>query len=216
MKCLRQLTGREELAPFRARFGQFIDEWGFRCSGELMLTVPSFQERPAGSRPDAAGLCRCGRRVARRSGWAGKRQSGSWKRSASKRCCVGAGWRGICRGRERHSSSSDCSTGRSGRSSSASGLVSSRALLYSRCRQIVLAIGERLVRAGAFQQQSDGFFLTVQELDDLLSGQSMFPAQAAELVALRRAAHAQLSRQRPPDRFSIPAGEYWTSDDASC
>jgi pyruvate,water dikinase len=58
------------------------------------------------------------------------------------------------------------------------------------------------------------FFLTAPELDALLSGQSMFPAHTTDLVAQRRSAHAQLSRQRPPDTFSLPAGDYWRSNGA--
>src|SRR5207244_2653002 len=38
---------RAELAEFRAEFETFLELWGFRCSGELMLTVASFQEDPA-------------------------------------------------------------------------------------------------------------------------------------------------------------------------
>jgi pyruvate,water dikinase len=34
-------------ADFHAAFERYLDRWGFRCSGELMLTVASFQERPA-------------------------------------------------------------------------------------------------------------------------------------------------------------------------
>jgi pyruvate,water dikinase len=85
-----------------------------------------------------------------------------------------------------------------------------QALLYSRCRRIVLAIGDRLVEAGVFKQPEDVFYLTVQELDALLSGQSMFPGHTAALVALRRTAHAQLSRQQPPDTFSLATGSYWS------
>ena len=29
-----------------ARFEDYLDDWGFRCSAELMLTTPSFQEEP--------------------------------------------------------------------------------------------------------------------------------------------------------------------------
>ena len=33
-------------SEFNARFDAFLDSWGFRCSGELMLTMPTFQDEP--------------------------------------------------------------------------------------------------------------------------------------------------------------------------
>ena len=33
--------------PFARELDRYLDDWGFRCSGELMLTVKSFQEDPA-------------------------------------------------------------------------------------------------------------------------------------------------------------------------
>src|SRR6185503_15096263 len=34
-------------APFARAFDAYLRDWGFRCSAELMLTTPSFQENPA-------------------------------------------------------------------------------------------------------------------------------------------------------------------------
>jgi hypothetical protein len=34
------------LSEFSRAFDEYLEKWGFRCSGELMLTVPSFQENP--------------------------------------------------------------------------------------------------------------------------------------------------------------------------
>ena len=42
-----------------------------------------------------------------------------------------------------------------------------QALLYSRCRRIALAIGEKLLSAGFLERRDDVFFLTYQELDQL-------------------------------------------------
>ncbi|HND53558.1 MAG TPA: PEP/pyruvate-binding domain-containing protein, partial [Pirellulaceae bacterium] len=41
-----QLRTNPELAPLARLFDAWLDAWGFRCSGELLLTQPSFQERP--------------------------------------------------------------------------------------------------------------------------------------------------------------------------
>ena len=54
--------------PVRARSARastrYLDDWGFRCSAELMLTVPSFQEDPRRAHRSPEGLRRDGRRVA--------------------------------------------------------------------------------------------------------------------------------------------------------
>src|SRR5262249_15063160 len=44
---LAALESDPRYAEFRSAFQRFLDEWGFRCSEELMLTTPSFQEDPA-------------------------------------------------------------------------------------------------------------------------------------------------------------------------
>jgi pyruvate,water dikinase len=209
-EVLSQLARREEFAPFRDRFGQFIDEWGFRCSGELMLTVPGFQERPAAVVEilRAYVALECESPLERLSRQAAERELETqrvYQELRGRKFAWYLPWPGkkFVLKRLLHWTQRAIVLRERARLK--------QALLYSRCRRIVLAIGERLVRAGTFQRSDDVFFLTVQELDDLLSGQSMFPAHAAELVALRRSAHAQLSRQRPPDTFSIPVGEYWNS-----
>jgi pyruvate,water dikinase len=47
VRLAERLPGDPRFAAFNARFEDYLERWGFRCSGELMLTVPSFQERPA-------------------------------------------------------------------------------------------------------------------------------------------------------------------------
>jgi pyruvate,water dikinase len=212
-EVLGQLESGPDFAPFWAALGRYVEEWGFRCSGELMLTVPSFQERPVGliailrtyatledESPDEQLLrqqteCqRESRRVhqALRQRWLSRLLPWPRKSFVFARLLAWTQRAIVLRERARLK----------------------QALLYSRCRRIALAIGARLAAAGTLQQTDDVFFLTVQELDAHLSGQSMFPAQTAELVALRRAAHAELVRRRPPDTFAIPAGAYWRCEES--
>lgn len=212
-EVLRQLATCEEFSQFYARFCRFIDEWGFRCSGELMLTVPSFQERPEGvvevlwAYADMEGnspIERLKRQEAEREKETLrvrnelKRRSLAWFLPWPRKDLVFTrllNWTQRAIGlRER--------------------ARLKQALLYSRCRRIALAIGARLVEAGVFKQPEDVFYLTVQELDALLCGQSMFPAHTAALVTLRRSAHVQLSRQQPPDTFSLVAGAYWDPENS--
>ena len=44
---MARLSDDPRFAGFRAAFERYLEDWGFRCSEELMLTSPSFQENPA-------------------------------------------------------------------------------------------------------------------------------------------------------------------------
>jgi pyruvate,water dikinase len=89
-----------------------------------------------------------------------------------------------------------------------------QALLYSRCRRIALEIGERLVARDVFDSRDDVFFLTVTEIDELLAGAAMFPADVRGEVRLRRRAHERLAATTPPDAFTLGEGEYLDDDPA--
>ena len=46
-EALAQIRVDRRFDAFRGAFDTFLEDWGFRCSAELMLTVPSFQEDSA-------------------------------------------------------------------------------------------------------------------------------------------------------------------------
>ena len=184
-------------AEFRAAFQKYLDEWGFRCSEELMLTTPSFQEDPAplidvlrayagldAESPRDALLAQAAareeetRRVAERLTPA---------RAMALEFLLPRVHAAIrCRERARLK----------------------QALLYSRCRRIALAIGTELTRLGVIAERDDVFFLTWQELLELTGGGAMFPAATRALIATRKTEHARLSATNPPDSFTLPEGEY--------
>jgi phosphohistidine swiveling domain-containing protein len=186
--------------PFARELDAYLEEWGFRCSEELMLTSPSFQEDPeplldmirayarldAGSPDDAlrdqeASRLDATRRVMRELGWKGAmlRVVLPWTHAA-------------IRFRER--------------------ARMKQALLYSRCRRIALAIGECLVARGTLSARGDVFFLTVHEIDELLSGSAMLPDVTRATVALRRRAHEKAGALTVPDAFTLGEGEYFDGD----
>ena len=172
-----------------------------------MLTVPSFQERARAvielikayvHAPAPADLLR-------------EQSSARWPRHrASERALVGDG-------------SSRLFPRRSSRWSSAwswpwtqrSILLRERArlkqaLLYSRLRRVVLAIGDRLATAGLHRAARRRVLPDVEEIDALASGAAMFPITWRRSSALRRHAHA---RARGDDaaghvRRSAPASTY--------
>ena len=84
-----------------------------------------------------------------------------------------------------------------------------QALLYSRCRRIALAIGEHLIQRDLVDGRDDVFFLTVDEIDAILSGSAMFPRRTRDLVRMRRDAQARAAATTPPDAFTLPEGEYF-------
>lgn len=195
-------------AMFRDQLQTFLNEWGFRCSGELMLTVPSFQERPAAVIEILQAYAELdgespGERLRRQQA---DRQAESqrilsqlrsrwitwflpWPRQSFVARLL-LSWTQqaiVCRERARLK----------------------QALLYTRLRRIALAIGERLVTRRLLKQAEDVFFLTAPELESLLAGSSMYPEQTHALVALRQAAQREVTRAKPPDTFSLAAGEYW-------
>ena len=196
-----------ELEPFNQALEAFLDDWGFRCSGELMLTVPSFQE-------DTAPL------IAILKAYAGLDAPSPADHLAAQReerlretdriasvlrqrrllpylpgfhrwhvVSVLLRWTQhaiILRERARLK----------------------QALLYSRLRRVSLALGERLTGDRRLERPEDIFFLSAGEIDDLVSGYAMFPHHVRDLVAVRRHAHAQLGAAAPPDSVRLARGEY--------
>jgi pyruvate,water dikinase len=196
-----------EFSEFRHELEKFLEDWGFRCSAELMLTSPSFQEDPEplidllksyasmdGDSPveqlerQTAERLRDTSQVLQRL----RRQPLSrWLPFVSLAPVVGTVLKWTQRAiqlRER--------------------ARLKQALLYSRLRRVALALGGQLASRGRLTQAEDVFFLTVEEVDLLATGGEMFPHHAADLIALRRRAHPQLARTAPPDSIHLAAGDY--------
>jgi phosphohistidine swiveling domain-containing protein len=182
---------------FCRAFDDYIRDFGFRISGELLLTTESHVERPAkllvvlapyvalagpSPREHTASLAaRRDRAVAevRRQ----LRPHWRWMFARSLRATERAiGYRERVRLRQ--------------------------ALLYSRLRAVVRALGCELVARGRLRRADDLLFLTWREIDEWLSGHAMFPGSIGELIELRRREHEQLAAERPPDIVRLPIGEY--------
>jgi pyruvate,water dikinase len=204
-EVLAVVTADERFTEFRTAFDSFLEHWGFRCSSELMLTVPSFQEEPAplieilkaytamdGDSP--AHLLKLQEEERLRETAAALSAL-----NLPRRIVIGTVLRWTQKSiqlRER--------------------ARLKQALLYSRLRRVALAIGERLVARGRFTTADDVFCLTAEELDLLVAVGSMFPEHVKPLVALRRQAHSELSALTPPDSMELPSGGYLTSRAVSC
>ena len=205
----RVISTDERYTEFRKAFVAYLDEWGFRCSSELMLTTPSFQEDPT---PLIALLRAYARLDAESPVEAMARQSAERKAETARALDMLSSKRlgyvpwmtwaavlrvllpwthGAIRYRER--------------------ARLKQALLYSRLRRIALALGDELVRREILVTRDDVFWLTVSEIDELASGGAMFARSTRELVALRARAHTKLAETTPPDSFTLDEGEYLDS-----
>ena len=183
-------------AGFKTRLTGYLRSWGFRSSGELMLTVPTLEERPE---PVIALLAQYLDADGESPEQGIERQAA--ERRADTRLVIATLARRAplqallvytllrctrrsvaCRERARLK----------------------QALVYSRCRRVALAIGETLLRGGHLGERDDVFMLTWPELDELCSGRALFPHSLAALVAARRRADAAEREFDPPDTFYLP------------
>jgi phosphohistidine swiveling domain-containing protein len=182
---------------FARAFDAYLKDWGFRCSGELMLTAPGFQENPAalvsilksyadsdGESPEALLARQQAERVADTT-----RVLRMVGRTRALPLRVLLGW-----------------TQRSIQLRERARLK--QALLYSRLRRVALAIGDDLCAEGRLERRDDVFMLTFDELDTLLAGGAMFPDHLAEEVRGRLRAHEDLRAAAPPDTFVLAEGSY--------
>jgi len=187
---------RPELRPFADEFRNYLERWGFRSSRELMLTVPTPPEQPEdaiallklyaeleGPAPAALLERQAAERAAltrelleRLSPLRALHAVPFLTRAARFRALLAA-TQGAIRLRER--------------------ARFRQALLYTRLRRILLAVGDRLVANGVFTARDDVFFLEVDELDALLGD---LPAAAAiASIAARRKLHESYTRVPPPE-----------------
>jgi phosphohistidine swiveling domain-containing protein len=211
---LATIRNTDRFPELRELLDRFLDEWGFRCSGELMLTVPSFQENPEPLIELIRGYVRSSgespvevlRRQAAQRVQETERVRAELHRRRILRWIPRRVYAAVVMRVLRATQACICLRERA---------RLKQALLYSRLRQIVLALGGRLTSAGRLDRADDIFFLTAAEIDALVSGTAMFPAHERQIAALRRDALAVLSKTTPPDSIRLPRGEYCDLEKAS-
>ena len=212
INTLRSPDANKALREFSGAFDAYLENWGFRCSGELMLTVPSFQENPAGlidilktyldvtsqSPADVLQQQKAAREDQLREVLqqiASKRGYGPFQRRIRRLLLQRflAWTQGAISMRER--------------------ARLKQALLYSRLRRVALALGERFSANQLLERANDIFYLTWQEIDALASSRAMFPHGTRSQIRLRRDEHARLSAMDPPDDFVMEEGTYLDEGD---
>jgi pyruvate,water dikinase len=207
VNAIRNPGASANLAKFSSTFDEYLENWGFRCSGELMLTVPSFQENPAG----LIQIIKTYMDVKGESPVEILQQ----QQSARKRQTIEALAQISC----------DRKLSPLGRlrtkllirlflkwTQDAIGMRErarlKQALLYSRLRRVLLCIGNSMSDKNLLAHADDIFFLTYQEIDQLASSRAMFPDASTELVEMRREEFERLSAMDMPDSFVMEEGTY--------
>jgi pyruvate,water dikinase len=195
---------RMEWCEFHKKFSEFLDAWGSRCSGELMLTVPNFRESPVLLIPVIQGYLLANtpapQTVIAAQNLERQQLLAKLKtelRANSNVFTAALKWRLFkvllqathhaiaCRERVRMK----------------------QALLYGELRATVLAIGESLVEQGLLASRDDIFLLHYEEIAQYLAGAMMLPKTLNDLVVLRRREFETLSQLNPPDHFWLAAFE---------
>lgn len=194
-----------DLPAFRVRFERYLDLWGFRYSGELMLASPTPQEHPApmiailqsylrdpGPGPEAISALQSRARLKATRDLTARL---SFSAALVLRVVLRA-TQGAIRLRER--------------------ARIKQALLYTRLRHVALCAGDALVERGLLCERDDVFFLTVDAVIRGLRDSGAHDVAAVRReIAARRAELARCARLQPPDSLVLAPGSRWqaTNDD---
>lgn len=194
---LARLRGGD-FPAFQSALNAYFDTWGFRSSGELMLSRPTPGEDPlplvrllkSYAEQDGAGPAEISARQAKsrvQATRAARRQLG-WLRGAAFAIVLRAA-QGAIRLRER--------------------ARMKQALLYTRLRHVALALGDALVADKVLEQRDDVLYLAMEEAIALAEGTDAETAPARRRVAQRRAELEACLALNPPDSFVLAEGESW-------
>ena len=195
-------------ARFHHELKKYLADWGFRCSEELMLDCPSFQEDPA----PVIDMVRAYARIEGPSPTESMRQQAAERDIETQR--VLDELRGRVVSRRLPIAYTALLRALLPRTHAAiryrERVRLKQALLYSRCRRVALALGERLARRELIACAYDAFFLTADELIDIATGGALLPSATRALVTDRRAEFERASVENPPDSFTLNEGEYFS------
>ncbi len=193
---------------FANAFTEYLEQWGFRSSAELMLTTPTPVEDPRPlvdllraylrsdtASPDARSSEQTKSRLAISSAIEARISPLPWWRAvpllsaASRFRLLLSATQGAIRLRER--------------------ARMKQALLYTRLRHIALHLGDRLVERQLLQQRDDIFMLSTDEVFALVSGTDTSSQGVTARVQARRSAMQACAALQPPDRLVLAEGEVW-------
>ena len=189
---------------FSMALNDYLDRWGFRYSGELMLSRPTPQE-------DLLPVIRLLKRYAEMEG------DGPAEISQRQACARIEATRVL---RQRLNPLRAFVFGLILKAAQGAIRLRERArmkqaLLYTRLRHVALALGDEQVREGWLERRDDVLYLRMDEAISLGQGSIALAGAIRGIVATRRAALAACLNRHPPDQFTLPTGAEWQGDDAA-
>ncbi len=206
---------------FRSDIGNYLATWGFRCSGELMLTVPSLREQPEL-------LISMLRTYAEQTG---AEQTGAEQTGAPPHLQLEQ--------QQELRQAATCKLVDQLRkqrmlhwlpwfTKAPMGLFLLRwtqqaigcrerarlkqAMLYQCLRSVCLALGEVELHSGRLEVRDDLLYLNCEEIETYFSGGALLPQEIRDTIRRRRELLEQLSKVQPPDTFALEVGESWTTE----
>ncbi|WP_114783677.1 PEP/pyruvate-binding domain-containing protein [Botryobacter ruber] len=208
---LAVLQQDDKLRPIQTAIDTYLHHWGFRCSGELMLTETNFSEEPKKfiqllksyldqahtspielielkNRERLKLLKKLKKQLVKRRGLLfplGLAEAALFEKLV-KLCTKGIAARERVRLKQ--------------------------ALLYARFKTVLLKIGKNFQRKGWLAHEQDIFFLKYQEIAENLTVSDMLPQQLQTIVQARKAQFEQNRQLVYPDDFSSRAGTYPTPE----
>lgn len=204
-----ELQENKQYVSFKTSLDDFLMNWGHRCSGELMLTEPNFQEDPATFLDTLKGYIRAEvespKEVIAKKTKERERiilatidelqgeglDQFFWPiKTLFFRAVLAATAQGI-RYRER--------------------VRLKQAMIYGAFRQTLLKLSHRMVNKNILKNEDDIFYLSYQEIAHYVAGAEMLPNSLSEIARERKEEHEKVSKLSPPDHFYLPEGEYFES-----
>jgi len=204
-----EIQSNKQYIVFKNSLEDFLLNWGHRCSGELMLTEPNFQEDPASFLDTLKGYIKAEvespKEVISRKTKERERiilatinelqgeglQQFFWPiKTLFFKSVLAATAQGI-RYRER--------------------VRLKQAMIYGAFRQTLLKLSHVMVNKDILKSEDDIFYLSYIEIADYVAGAHMLPKSLIEIANQRRIEHERVSTFSPPDHFYLPEGEYFES-----
>jgi phosphohistidine swiveling domain-containing protein len=204
---LQAIRSRKEFSEINWALENYLQYWGFRCSGELMLTQPNYAEHPEKYvqllQQYAARNSRNPEELIAEK----YRERQQIIEAFSKKIRKKRGFNfplALAEIAMLHILVSCCSHGIASRER----VRLKQAMLYFRFKTVLLKIGGLFRKQGLLENDQDILFLKHQEINENLNGSDMLPAQLKAIVALRKQQFEQDSSLIYPDDFYTYAGEY--------
>lgn len=198
-----QLDHLPLLKPLQTRVSEFQRQWGFRCSGELMLSLPNYRDNRTAVLELVKAYCATQAPSPATLMHEQARERQGLEREVAKRLAAPlppplspSAWLFRILLRLTHASIALRERVRM-----------KQAKLYAQFRQTLLDLGRRWQDSSALAAPEDIFFLRYEEIERGLAGDAQMLQSARLTVAQRQAEHETVTRHAPPETFRTRLGE---------